>query len=185
MSREGDYKRFKLTGKRRIQFASGSVSHPLCRRKAILTILDPAATAILSVSLFFIATVTAEACSAALPTMGRRINPTNSFPIFPLLVSPFMEDTSHSDVTATSCVISNVWEGSNRRRQQRLQQYQAEEVISRRTKKALVFPLLLPGYSVRWLSLKLPGLGSEDISSMVLSSGCYLQRGWRATRVGR
>ena len=47
---------------------------------------------------------------AALPTMGSKITPTNSLEICPLSVNPLMESTSHSAVTATSCM-----EGSMRK----------------------------------------------------------------------
>ena len=70
--------------------------------KAELTMLEPTATPRLSVSLSLTDTVTAVTCSAAFPTMGRRITPTNSLLIPPVAVSPLMESTKNSAVTATS-----------------------------------------------------------------------------------
>ena len=75
----------------------------LVDKKALLTMLDPTATPIESVSLSFTDTVTAVTCSAAFPTIGRRIKPTHSLLIpLPLEVTPSMLSTSHSAVTATS-----------------------------------------------------------------------------------
>ena len=69
-----------------------------------LTMELPTATLILNVNLSFIETVTADTCSAALPTMGSKIRPMNSFEIPPALDNPSIESTSHSAVTATRIV---------------------------------------------------------------------------------
>lgn len=44
-----------------------------------------------------------DGAPAALPTMGRRIIPTNSLLIWPVSVSPLMDETRNSAVTATTC----------------------------------------------------------------------------------
>lgn len=64
--------------------------------------LEPTATPMLRVSLFFSETVTAVACSAALPTIGMRINPTHCFLILPEAETASTLSTNHSEVIVTS-----------------------------------------------------------------------------------
>ena len=66
--------------------------------------LLPTATPRLKVNLSLTDTVTAVVCSAALPTIGSRIKPINSFEIPLPLANPPIESTSHSAVTATRAV---------------------------------------------------------------------------------
>ena len=66
--------------------------------------LEPTATPIDRSILSLIATVTAVACSAALPTMGRRIRPTNVVEMPASRVNPSMEDTMNSEQKATRVV---------------------------------------------------------------------------------
>ena len=65
----------------------------------------PIATPIAKSILFLLATVTAVTCSAALPTMGRRINPTNASlnPELPETTA-LMLSTINSAQTATKAV---------------------------------------------------------------------------------
>lgn len=70
--------------------------------KRAIWILEPTATPILRSILSLMETVTAVTCSAAFPTMGRRMRPTHSCEIWPLAVRPSMELTRNSAVTATS-----------------------------------------------------------------------------------
>lgn len=72
--------------------------------KRELTILEPTATPRLRVNLSLTETVTAVTCSAAFPTIGSRITPTNSLLIAPVSVNPLMESTRNSAVTATNYV---------------------------------------------------------------------------------
>jgi hypothetical protein len=65
---------------------SGRTNNAIC-------ILEPTATPIARSILSLQATVTAVACSAALPTIGRRINPTNVSPMLPVAVNASMEET--------------------------------------------------------------------------------------------
>ena len=46
--------------------------------------------------------VTAVTCSAALPTIGSKIRPTNSLLMLPVEVRPSIESTRNSAVTATN-----------------------------------------------------------------------------------
>ena len=72
----------------------------MCRNE--LTILEPTATPKLKVNLSLTDTVTAVTCSAALPTIGSKITPTNSLLINPDAVKPSIESTRNSAVTATN-----------------------------------------------------------------------------------
>lgn len=65
---------------------SGSTSSAIC-------MLDPTATPIERSILSLQATVTAVACSAALPTIGSRINPTKVSPMLSVAVKASMEST--------------------------------------------------------------------------------------------
>ena len=67
--------------------------------------LEPTATPRLRVNLSLTETITAVRCSAAFPTMGRRITPTNPLLITPVSVSPLMESTRNSAVIATTYTI--------------------------------------------------------------------------------
>lgn len=69
-----------------ITMISGSTNNAIC-------MLDPTATPIAKSILSLHATVTAVACSAALPTIGRRINPTKVLEIPPRSVIALIEST--------------------------------------------------------------------------------------------
>lgn len=77
-------------------------------RRAIC-ILEPTATPIDKSILSLIATVTAVACSAALPTIGSRIRPTKVVETPPVSVRPSILETMNSEQNATRVVeIANV-----------------------------------------------------------------------------
>ncbi|KAI9595789.1 hypothetical protein BDF19DRAFT_440075 [Syncephalis fuscata] len=77
--------------------SNGVTSKAIC-------ILEPSATPIAKSILFFMAVVTAVICSAALPTIGSRIKPTNVSLKAPPLVIFSMELTSISAWKATKTV---------------------------------------------------------------------------------
>lgn len=69
-----------------ITMINGSTNSAIC-------MLDPTATPMARSILSLHATVTAVACSAALPTIGRRINPTKVSEMWPCVVSASIEST--------------------------------------------------------------------------------------------
>eukprot|EP00959_Pyramimonas_sp_CCMP1952_P277070 5791852-Pyramimonas_sp.AAC.2 len=78
------------------------------RRVACKTcVAEPTATPMAMSILFFMAKMTAEACSAALPTIGSTITEMNATGIPMLSAAPSMASTRYSDRTEIKMVIRN------------------------------------------------------------------------------
>jgi len=94
--------------KNNVMSARGGIIHPKITIKGVtskaICIEDPTATPIAKSILFFIATVTAVKCSAALPTMGSRIRPTKASEILLPETKPSILETRNSAHTATRTV---------------------------------------------------------------------------------